>query len=418
MVAAAGEGAGLHRRIAVPIYVAVLVGIGAVLAIALRSSALDRLRPEYNADVLAQKARDALRQLGYAERARDEAYGFEWDSALLELLNNGTGSARRWTDALSQQPSPLLFWYRRSQSSMTGFEFHHDLLTPGIVTMSDPAPIEPGMIQMKLDHQGRLTWLEAIPPQIDEPQTKAPPIDWNPLLALAGLDPAALHAADPTWNWLSSPDTRMAWTGTAPGSGEPLRLEAAARHGRPVAFLMIAPWTKPWRESSAGTGQETVFVIVIFALVLAIIGAGSALARNHLREGRGDRAGAQALGSAVAAALWALWVCQVHAAVSVGLLGNFLVTVCTTVFYAAMFWAIYLALEPFVRRYWPQALVSWTTLLSGRVRHPIVGRDVLLGTALGVAIALLITTTNLLTGRASWAPTELLLGVRARSAKS
>ena len=137
--------------------------------------------------------------------------------------------------------------------------------------------------------------------------------------------------------------------------------------------------------------QETVFVIVIFALALAIIGGGSAArAQEPARRTRRSRRGA-GLGSAVAVALWALWVCEVHAAVSLGLLGIFLIAVCTTVFYAALFWAIYLALEPFVRRYWPQTLVSWTTLLSGRVRDPIVGRDVLLGTALGVVIALLIT---------------------------
>jgi hypothetical protein len=71
-----------------------------------------------------------------------------------------------------------------------------------------------------------------------------------------------------------------------------------------------------------------------------------------------------------------------------------------------------LALEPFVRRHWPRTLVSWTTLLGGDVRHPIVGRDVLLGVALGVAIALLVRSTLLQGNAVSWPPTELLLGVR------
>ena len=86
-----------------------------------------------------------------------------------------------------------------------------------------------------------------------------------------------------------------------------------------------------------------------------------------------------ASGAAITVALWALWVCQVHVSGLVGLLGTFLIAVCTTVFYGVFFWAIYLALEPFVRRHWPQTLVSWTTLLSGRVRDPVVGRDVLFG---------------------------------------
>jgi hypothetical protein len=73
MVAAAGEGAGLSRRVAIPLFLAVLAGAAAVYALSLRASALDRLQPELTGDVLAQKARDAIRQLGYSDRPADEA---------------------------------------------------------------------------------------------------------------------------------------------------------------------------------------------------------------------------------------------------------------------------------------------------------------------------------------------------------
>jgi hypothetical protein len=46
---------------------------------------------------------------------------------------------------------------------------------------------------------------------------------------------------------------------------------------------------------------------------------------------------------------------------------------------AATVWVFYVALEPHVRRAWPECLVSWVRLLSGRLRDPIVGRDVLFG---------------------------------------
>jgi hypothetical protein len=36
-------------------------------------------------------------------------------------------------------------------------------------------------------------------------------------------------------------------------------------------------------------------------------------------------------------------------------------------------------LEPYVRRRWPSTLVSWTRLLAGGFRDPLVGRDVLIG---------------------------------------
>ena len=66
MVAAAGEGTALSRHVAIPVFVAVLAGIAASYVMALGTSPLESMRPEYTADVLAQKARDAIRQLGLA----------------------------------------------------------------------------------------------------------------------------------------------------------------------------------------------------------------------------------------------------------------------------------------------------------------------------------------------------------------
>ncbi len=43
-------------------------------------------------------------------------------------------------------------------------------------------------------------------------------------------------------------------------------------------------------------------------------------------------------------------------------------------------WLLYVALEPFARRVWPERLVSWTRLLAGNAGDPMVARDVLIGT--------------------------------------
>ena len=48
-------------------------------------------------------------------------------------------------------------------------------------------------------------------------------------------------------------------------------------------------------------------------------------------------------------------------------------------------WLDYLALEPFVRRRWPEAMISWTRLLGGRFADPLVARDILIGCAAGCA---------------------------------
>ena len=48
-----------------------------------------------------------------------------------------------------------------------------------------------------------------------------------------------------------------------------------------------------------------------------------------------------------------------------------------------IFWVLYMAFEPYLRRRWPATLVSWSRVLLGRVRDPLVGRDLLVGLALG-----------------------------------
>jgi hypothetical protein len=46
---------------------------------------------------------------------------------------------------------------------------------------------------------------------------------------------------------------------------------------------------------------------------------------------------------------------------------------------AAMVWFAYLGIEPYVRRFWPDALISWTRLQSGRLRDPLAASHILAG---------------------------------------
>ena len=134
--------------------------------------------------------------------------------------------------------------------------FHTDLLTPGIVDRADPPPISSDMIQVNVDHQGRLTFFEAIPPQRQSSPVHAAAVDWTPLFQLAGLDQSTLQPVEPVWTWLAASDTRAAWTGKWPESGRPLRVEAAALGGRPVAFMLIGDWQKPWRMADEAQQRD------------------------------------------------------------------------------------------------------------------------------------------------------------------
>ena len=54
--------------------------------------------------------------------------------------------------------------------------------------------------------------------------------------------------------------------------------------------------------------------------------------------------------------------------------------------FSCFFWVLYIALEPYVRRRWPATLVSWSRLLAGGFRDPLVGRDVLVGCLAGAFV--------------------------------
>lgn len=57
-----------------------------------------------------------------------------------------------------------------------------------------------------------------------------------------------------------------------------------------------------------------------------------------------------------------------------------------TLFACGLLGVLYLALEPYVRRTSPAMLVSWSRLLAGSWRDPLVGRDVLIGCLLAAML--------------------------------
>ena len=83
-----------------------------------------------------------------------------------------------------------------------------------------------------------------------------------------------------------------------------------------------------------------------------------------------------------------------------------------------LLWLLYLAVEPYIRRFWPSTLVSWSRLLANQWRDPLVGRDILFAVGLGVLMHVLATGSFLLTRRLGYAiPPDIpsldqLLGTR------
>jgi serine/threonine-protein kinase len=389
MVAAAGETDGLRPRVAIAILAGILLGLAVHVGLATRNNSYDKIGLELTPEVLTQKARETIARLGYGGKPADSSYGLNIDGDFQDWVEKHDKPHPDWNAVLSARPSPLQYWYRQSPDDLAATDFRDNLLTPGIVTESDPPTVLSSMINLRLDPQGRLTYFQAIPPEKQPEQKDAaakPPFDWNILFNAAGLDPAKLQPATPMWNSLANSDTRMAWTGVWPGTTRPMRVEAAAFQGRPVAFGLIGEWTKPDRMISTEKKSAAERFSTFFGTFLAVAGLVAAvlLARRNYRRGRGDREGALRLGIVMFLLEMALFLCRSHFPSIGQTIGLTIIAISTALFVSAVMWMLYMAVEPFVRRQWPKTIISWSRLLAGNWRDPVVGRDALLGVALGV----------------------------------
>jgi hypothetical protein len=264
------------------------------------------------------------------------------------------------------------------------------LLTPGVVDLKDPPPTLSGMTTVVLDPEGRLTRFEAIPPQQLEDLPPSPqPYDWKQLFTLAGIDMAQFQPAQPKWNSLAASDQRAAWTGVWPGTSRSLRVEAGAFQGKPVYFQLIGDWTEPDRMVTGAKGSKWWQVLLVIVLLLMLAGAVWLARRNHVQQ-KGDPHGALRTGALIFALEMLVWVLTAHFVPSLGTFELFILATANSLFVAAVFYIVYLAIEPYVRRHWPHGIISWSRLLTGRIRDPLVGRDVLFGVILGVTWTLIV----------------------------
>ena len=416
MVAAAGETEGMKPMLAVICLVLAVVGLAASVWLLMASNAFEKMTLELPPEALSAKARDVIQRLGYEPRTVDHASDFVEDHDLLLYAGDHDKPRAQWTQIYAERPTPLLYYYRTSPRYMVPSNFRLTF-TPGIVSSDDPPPIFSGMMTVWLDPRGHLLGFHAMPPELDTSSLSTKPVDWSPLFELAGLDPTKLQPAEPQWSSLENSDARAAWTGTWPGSNRPLRVEAAAWHGKPVFFNTIGDWTHPYRmrpyQYAPGDKARQVIFIMIFLFLLVAAGL---LARLNYRRGKGDRQGSFRIALVVFVLQMLLWVCYEHFVPAIGTSGMLIIAVSSSLFMAATVWTLYMALEPYVRKFWPQTIISWSRILSGKIRDPLVGRDVLFGVLLGLTWIVIFESANELLLRLgepySFPSTDYLIGGR------
>jgi predicted Ser/Thr protein kinase len=340
---------------------------------------------------LEDRAAEFVRQLGYTEPPADEARGWGLDMDHMQWAIKSDPSPARWKGFPTNDPPFLIFWYRSSPRPLTS------PLTSGRVSHFQPPLNVSGMTQVQLDTLGRLIALFAVPPQVVDPTAGAAPRgDPRLLFGMASLDFARFHPVTPKWLPDVYADERGAWEGPYTAREYPIRVEAAWYRGRPVYFEIVSPWSRPQRaqpfQFSPRQNMGARIGLVIVMVVMAVAGL---LARRHLKMGRGDRRGATRVAAFALVVGLVAWALEAdHVAELGGEMGLILRGASGRLMIAAFMWVLYVALEPFVRRRWPRTLVSWTRLLAGRFRDPLVARDILVGAAGGALGALIFYATD------------------------
>lgn len=384
MVAAAPKQGILRPAIAGALFVSFL----ALLALGMwltKYTAIYRMAPLSDSpEVLRAHARDLIQKLGYTAEPLDSKDGVILKLDYLNYIAANDQSPNRWQKMRNEGPGPYRYWYRQSPRYFTTFED---------IEVDSPALDVSGMVSVYLNMKGRLHWFVAVPPQREPPPdpngTTPTAPDWSMVFREAGLDIANFQPVASTSVPLHAYDVRAAWEGADPAHPE-LRtvVEAAAFRGKLVYFETIYPWDQPTRQEEApeSGGRRAMVFILITVLLITLVGS-LVVARRNLRLGRGDRRGATRVALVYFVVSMLVWLfVEHHNGLPARELDLLLLHLATSLFSSTFLWLLYVAFEPFVRRRWPGWIISWSRLLAGDFRDPLVGRDILLGAVLGAAL--------------------------------
>ena len=383
MVAAAGGEKALAPHVAWPLLSAVMVVFLAVLWVAYYSTDLGLYPIDKSPEVLEDRAADIAAKTGYSQIV-DRAWWFDRNYDYLLYRNAKRMPSPRGRPITGANPGALSFIYRQSPEAL----IPHNVGSR--MQWSDPPPVVSGMASVMLDSLGRLRRFYAVPRQDEGPAAQEP--NWEMLFQAAGLEMNAFRAAPPRWLPPAPFDIQRGWDGTYAGDDTPIHVLAASYRGKPVVFSVITPWTDTpeWASTNqVGARRRLLNTVLISSVAFGLAVIAFFLARKNSRQGLGDRKGAFRL---------AVWYCLLTIAARI-LLAHHVSDfdaetsiwneqLALALFQSAALWIFYISVEPYVRRKWPEYLISWTRLLGGDYRNPMVGRDILAGALGGALLAL------------------------------
>jgi len=411
LMLAAGESEAMPVRRALALALACVVLVLGALGPITRGSVAGVASMPLARDVLADRAEQLLGKLGYTEPIADRALGISVNRDYLRWAER-TGPNDWWNEVRSARPSPVTFWYRTSPKELVAVN-----MFSGRVEADDPPMTVAGMHQVTLDGNGLVTELRSVPPQTAAAAATATATTttpaWGTVFEAAGLDQRTFTATTPQWVPRDFSDATAAWEGPMPGrTNQRVRIEAAGYRGRVTWFRIIWPWTEPDRaQEEPKTGAQKAAAALNIVLFVSLLAGGVALGRRNLRERRADSRGAARFGIFMFLAFLAAHLSRAtHATEPGDEVGQIFAALALSSYNGGICWVYYLAVEPYGRRFWPDALLGWTRLWSGRLRDPRVGRELLIGMTFGALSLLVVEVPKLLAINLGWKMPQLPFG--------
>jgi len=345
MVAAAQKTGELPVHIAagaVVLLIAMLIGV-ATLAPRTTLFSADRLRK--TPEALSDRAEEIVHAAGVTGDPvdRDGFFFDRKDSASAKIADRDR----------------LAFIYRRSSVPLS-------TSNPVMVVRTDDPPLAYAKsASVRFASDGRLETLQVVP---DESNHVASIDD---LFRAAGFDRRQFHPVAPQIAPQAGADQRMAWDGAA-------HIEAATYRGEVVWFDVNPRGVAPPSVAISGVGG----IVFTFMFVSTLLG-GVFFGVRNLRRGRTDlRGGLRAAIFILCTTLASLFLGAHLTLVSSGRHVTDLIS--QAAIDAITFFMMYLATEPYLRRFWPMPLVSWQRFIDGQWRDSLVGRDAGSGFLLGI----------------------------------
>jgi hypothetical protein len=392
MVAAAGVREALSARAAFAAAAWIVLSLAAVAFLYQRVLMVNRVPTPKPPEALQDRAQEALAKLGYNPHSLDDELGVGTSRDYVNYVAATSTASDRWNHLAQVRPETFYFWYRTSPRVLIPFGDENQ------VTGTNPPLNTAGMTLTLVDATGRLSEFHAVPNPI-EPKGPWPTVDWKPLFEAAGLPMDKFTATPSQMVPPAYADERVAWEGLLPERpDQTVRIEAAARAGKPVFFGITGPWTQSSRALANPPSVFTQIMNLLAGLIMpGLMVLGAVLARINLKAGRGDRHGAFQTAAVVFVLTLVGWTLRAsHPEVVNVEIGRIFGAIGRALFAGAVMWLTYLGLEPYIRRHAPDSLLGWTRLLAGHWRDPRVAVDVLIGVSAGLAMTVLFAVHNVL----------------------